>query len=88
MARCKACGAEITFVRTETGKAMPCDTKQVMYREKKGAKGRVVTSDGRVLAAEVTEDAARATGVGYTAHWATCPEAGRFRRTQTEGART
>lgn len=78
--KCKECGAEIIWIRTRSGKAMPCDAPQVMYRQKKGGRDRIVTPDGEVLACEITEDAGRATGVGHIPHWSTCPAAGRFRR--------
>ena len=81
MAKCKACGAEIIFVRSRiTKKAIPCDAPQVMFRAAKGGRERVVTPDGVVLACEIVEDAARATGVGHIPHWATCPEPGQFRK--------
>ena len=57
MNRCKACGAELKWIKTKTSKAMPCDPKRVT----------VVTEQGEVLN-------------GYVPHWATCPEADRFRK--------
>ena len=41
---------------------------------------KIVTQNGQVLSCEYTEDPAKATGVGYVPHWATCPYPGQFRR--------
>lgn len=38
MTECKACGAEIEFIKTKTGKFMPVNNKQVT----------IVTADGEV----------------------------------------
>ena len=80
MPKCRTCGAEIVFIPTKTGKAMPCEAPQVMFRAKKGGKERIVTPDGEVLACEIVEDVSRATGVGHIPHWAACPGAGRHRK--------
>ena len=42
MAKCKGCGAEITWIKTSGGKSIPCDPDQVMYWAKPKAKGKVV----------------------------------------------
>ena len=80
MARCKGCGAEIVWIKTTAGKALPCDAPLVMYAARKGAKGRSVTPSGAILAADVVDDPAQAHGVGHIAHWATCPAARQFRK--------
>lgn len=59
---------------------MPCDAEQVLYRERKGATGRIVTPNGQVLSADVGVEPETATGIGYVSHFATCPAAGEFRR--------
>ena len=61
----------------------PCDATPRDYIEKPrvGSK-KIVTPNGQVLSCEYTEDPAKATGVGYVPHWATCPYARQFRRKQ------
>lgn len=38
MAECRSCGKEITWVRTESGKMMPCDIDATVITEKDGSK--------------------------------------------------
>ena len=78
--RCRSCGKEIIFVKSQRGKSMPCDAEEIFYRIASGSRNKVVTKDGQVLSAEVGVDPAWADGIGYTPHWATCPDADRFRR--------
>ena len=80
MAKCKSCGAEIIWLKTTSGKSMPCDAVQVMYWQRDKAKGKVVTPNGEVLSCEFEGDHAQATGMGYIPHWATCPSADKFKR--------
>ena len=42
MAKCRACGADIIFIKTGGGKSMPCDKEPVTYWERKGAKGKII----------------------------------------------
>lgn len=79
MAKCRGCGASIVWIKTAKGKMMPCNPQMVGFITKTGASGKIVTSDGEVLSAEVTDDLGSSTGVGYIPHWATCPAAWKFR---------
>jgi hypothetical protein len=79
MPKCKGCGAEIIFIKTAGGKAMPCDANPVVYWERKGAKNKIVTPNGKVKSCELSGEVERATGMGYIPHWATCPAAERFK---------
>lgn len=78
--KCRGCGANIVWISTPGGKSMPCDAEPVLYRERAGAPGKVVTPNGEVLSCELNVASDEATGAGYVPHWATCPEAGKFRR--------
>ena len=80
---CRGCGAALVWIPTPGGKSMPCDAEQMLYRTRAGAKGKIVTPNGQVLSADIGVQPEQATGVGYVPHWATCPEAGKFRRTRT-----
>ena len=79
MAKCRGCGADIIFIKTLGGKSIPCDPEQILYWEKPKAKGKVVTPNGMVISCEFDGDTQKATGVGYIAHWSTCPAAKDFK---------
>ena len=80
MATCKACGAKIIWIGMLGGKSMPCDPEPMTYWEKAKAKDKVVTQNGMVLSCVFEGDIQKATGIGYIPHWATCPNADKFRR--------
>lgn len=73
---CRECGEQIFFVRTATGAKMPVNKDQVGYTL--GGKDRVVTPNGEVLAATITDRPE--TGIGFQPHWATCSGANRVRK--------
>lgn len=76
---CKGCGKKIVWIQTVNGKSMPCDPGMVTYWEKPGAAGKVITPNGMTLSCEFEGDIQNATGIGYRPHWATCPEAKKFK---------
>ena len=39
MSKCKGCGAEIVWIKTKSGKAMPCDTNKVIIVTDEGGNG-------------------------------------------------
>lgn len=82
--KCKKCGAEIIWIQTIGGRSMPCNAEQTYYIEKLGAKDRIVTPNGEVLACILLDaekdDLSEATGYGYVPHWATCPAAEKFKK--------
>lgn len=80
MTRCKACGARVVWIRTRSGKRMPCDADTIVYWENPKGSKKVVTPDGDVVSADLKGKPENATGVGYVSHFASCPEADRFRR--------
>ena len=80
MAKCKGCGAEIIWVKTASGKAMPCDPELVTYKQRTLGQMKIVTPNGEVLSGDPEADPVQATGLGYISHFATCPAADRFRR--------
>ena len=79
-ATCRGCGAPIVWIRTTGGKSMPCDAEAVLYKERKGAAGKIVTPNGEVLSCELDVEPDEATGIGYISHFVTCPQAEWFRR--------
>lgn len=83
MATCKACMADIVWIKTPGGKSMPCNSTPEYYIQKpRSGSKRIVTQNGEVIACEYTKDPCKATGVGYVPHWSTCPYAGKFRAAQ------
>ena len=84
MSKCRACGATIRWIRTRTGKSMPCDPQPVPYWLDPRAKGKVVTPAGDVVSCVFMGDMAKATGMGYVPHWATCTKPEMFRERARE----
>ena len=78
MAKCRGCGASIVWLQTANGKMIPCDPRPVGYRERAGAKGKVVTRDGLVVSCDFTNEPEQPTG--YIPHFAACPKAADFKR--------
>lgn len=82
MAKCKGCGAEIIWIMSPAGKAIPCDPGVVYYSLARGGfNDTVVLKNGHVITkCSIEDNPERADGIGYVPHWATCPAAGQFRR--------
>lgn len=77
MSKCKSCGADIIWLPTEGGKNMPCDAKPIPYTEDPAGNLTLVTNDGRVVKARADLNS---DNVGYTSHFATCPDANKWRK--------
>jgi hypothetical protein len=75
---CRACGAQILFVKMRSGKAMPCDTELKAFWQAEHGSQKIVTPAGEVVSAELTGDGEPS--YGYTSHFATCPGSAKFRR--------
>ena len=87
MSKCKGCGADIVWIKTTAGKAMPCDAEPKLYKADKRGKAIFITPNGETIkGSEVfqPEDIQKATGVGYIPHWATCPAAKTFKKNKGE----
>lgn len=78
--KCRGCGAEIIWIRTASGKSMPCDPVPVAYWKKEKAPGKVTTPNGEVISCVFDGDMDKATGIGYISHFSTCPKASSFKR--------
>ena len=88
MAICKGCGDQITFIKTRLGRMMPVDGDEesayyLDMRDTKGAPQKVIVMDGEILRErEVHPTTSGCTRVmGRESHFASCPDAIRFRRT-------
>ena len=78
--KCHGCGAEVLWIETPAGKNMPCNPKPVPYWVRPKAPGKIVTQHGQVISCDLEGDSQTITGLGYIAHWATCPAAKKFKR--------
>lgn len=78
-ATCKSCGAPIIWVQSPKRKWIPCDEGLKPYRADRSGKDAIVTQNGEIIRCTFVPDY-EATGLGRTAHWATCPYADRHRR--------
>lgn len=77
MSRCKSCNAEIIWIKTKTGKSMPCNPKPIQFRPDPDGEMNLVESDGTVIKGTMDTASQR---VGYISHFATCPNSNRHRR--------
>lgn len=70
---CKYCGKKIIWKKTASGKALPCEAKEICYCVPHVGSGSktIVTSDGKIISAdEVLSTVAE--GVGHVLHLTTC----------------
>lgn len=80
MSKCKACGADIIWIKTPNGKAMPCDSQKVYFKNTTPYGSlRLVLPDGRLASGEWDLESDQ---YGYVSHFATCPSADKFRRSE------
>lgn len=82
--KCRACGAEIGFIKTKAGKSVPVDAASVYFKFDPLGTDVFVMMNGEVKRGrQITEDAAPLDcepEIGYVCHFATCPEADKFRK--------
>lgn len=78
--KCKACGAPIVWIKTVNEKSMPCDVGEVLCIGNPHGSKKAVTSDGRVISCEYTDDPRLSSERGYVPHWSTCPQANSFKK--------
>lgn len=77
---CKSCGRPLRFIKTRTGKSMPCDWEPVRFVPDLNGENVYVQEDGTVLRGALPLPQDSDVETGYVSHFATCPEADRFRR--------
>lgn len=78
-ATCKSCGAPIVWIESKNHKFIPCDEGLKPYKQTENGKEVVITQDGDYVRCTFDFDGFP-TGMARTPHWATCPDADRFRR--------
>lgn len=84
--RCRGCGAEIAFIKTEKGKSMPVDPEAVYFIPDCGC-SVFVMADGSTRRGRVADEEEKATEgvpggpeIGYRSHFSSCPAADQFHR--------
>jgi hypothetical protein len=81
---CRGCGAEIEWVKTQNGASMPVNPEYVEIDIAGAKTTTIVTDDGKVESGSlVNRDTLFPPTMevkGRISHFATCPQAGRFRR--------
>lgn len=77
MARCKACGAEIKWIKMKSGKSMPVDFEAYRFQlwNENEKPDTFITEDG-----DTVKGMPPVTKIGYRPHWSTCPAADNFRK--------
>jgi hypothetical protein len=80
MPKCKSCGTNIRWVETKIGKAMPVDGTIINVVPGPGST-IIVTAEGHIVRGIQVGDAHEGGYLtGYTSHFATCPQAEKWRR--------
>lgn len=77
---CRSCGARITWIKTASGQAMPCEATPVYYNTKAGNSDRVITRTGQVIACKIVAKPEEADNFGYKPHWSSCDNPSKFRK--------
>ncbi len=75
---CRGCGQEIAFIKMVKHKTMPVNPDGVYFIPDDGPNS-YVTLDGRIERGRDPKPGDTGAMIGYVSHFATCPEAGKFR---------
>lgn len=82
--KCRACGKEIMFIETSLYKKTPVDAEPIWVRlDVKAGKTYVLPTGGTITGEQVGDafdDETVELKLAYVSHFATCPEAGKFRK--------
>lgn len=76
---CRACGKQITFLKTLKGKSMPVDAESVYFVPDMNGPSLYVLPDGQVVRGCEARDEDPDKHIGYISHFATCPNGDYFR---------
>ena len=77
LGKCRSCNADIIWIKTAGGKNMPCDVEAISYRTDLHGDLNLVTPEGKVARGVFDPGSGK---IGYTSHFATCPNANAHRR--------
>jgi len=78
--QCRACGAEIGFIKTVAGKSVPVDPDCVTFSPNEKGPCAFVMLDGTIKRGFKTNEEKPDSEFGYVSHFATCPDADKFRK--------
>jgi hypothetical protein len=85
--KCKSCGADIKYIKSESGKYIPCDIELKPYFEDEG-KQLIVMELGKVLTGLFVEPNHMKPynnyKYAYQSHFDTCPNAAAHRKTKEQ----
>lgn len=88
MPKCKSCGKQIKYIRMKSGSLMPVDsTDMVPVRPGGGKTVCIVTPSGEVILGDPVWRGHPEAVLGYVSHFATCPDAEKYRRENSERKR-
>lgn len=79
---CRGCGKPIIWIRTHGGKKMPIDIDAVPFIADRSGTEIFVRRDGSVTVGRRAEHQDNQAEIGYTSHFATCPKADAFRKSE------
>lgn len=82
--QCRACGAEIAFIKTERGKTMPVNPEAISFTPA-GGHDTFIMLDGRLMRGVMEKNGKL---FGFVSHFATCPAANEMRKGRHKGKRT
>lgn len=78
--RCRSCGQPIKWIKLQgSGKAIPVDPMKRILVPGQGTEV-LITDDGRVVRGRFASMEEGAAECGYISHFATCPQADKWRR--------
>lgn len=75
---CKGCGRPVYWVKTKRGKVMPVNTLPARFWYNPYGRYKLMTVTGEIVSCDLTGKG-KESGVGYTSHFATCPNAQDYR---------
>ena len=82
LAKCRGCGKEIAFIKTEKGKTMPVDPEPVWVKQSAGGRPFIRKDGGYVygyIAGDAEDDPDSNLIQAHVSHFATCEQADNFR---------
>ena len=88
MPKCKSCGADIKFMRLQNGNTITVDKNSLVPVRPGGNKTVcIVTYAGEVIFGDPVWKGHPEAVLGYVSHFATCPDAEKYRRENSERKR-
>lgn len=87
--KCRSCGARLIWIKTASGKNMPCDYEPVKFRYNFLSNIRLVTKEGEITGADIVRSANESyDAIGYFPHWATCSNPEKFKKRGKNDSKT